>query len=81
MEKRAKVFFSGRSQAVRLPVELRFQGTEVAIRRDTVTGDVILSEPKNSWKDLLELVDAIPDEERADFLLDRDPSGPPERMF
>ena len=29
----AKVFMSGRSQAVRLPKELRFEGTEVIARR------------------------------------------------
>ena len=29
----AKVFWSGRSQAVRLPKEFRFDGAEVAIRR------------------------------------------------
>jgi len=30
---RAKIFWSGRSQAVRLPKEYRFEGTEVRIRR------------------------------------------------
>jgi antitoxin VapB len=29
----AKLFMSGRSQAVRLPKELRFEGTEVVARR------------------------------------------------
>ena len=29
----AKLFASGRSQAVRLPKEFRFEGTEVAIKR------------------------------------------------
>lgn len=29
----AKIFWSGRSQAVRLPKEYRFDGTEVRIRR------------------------------------------------
>jgi antitoxin VapB len=32
-EKRAKLFMNGRSQAVRLPKEFRFEGTEVRIRR------------------------------------------------
>jgi virulence-associated protein VagC len=30
----AKIFWSGRSQAVRLPKEYRFDGTEVTIRRE-----------------------------------------------
>jgi antitoxin VapB len=29
----AKLFFHGRSQAVRLPKEFRFEGTEVFVRR------------------------------------------------
>jgi antitoxin VapB len=40
----AKLFMNGRSQAVRLPAEFRFEGTEVDIRRDPETGDVILSQ-------------------------------------
>jgi antitoxin VapB len=40
----AKLFATGGSQAVRLPAEFRFDGTtEVYIRRDDATGDVILS--------------------------------------
>jgi antitoxin VapB len=39
----AKLFMNGRSQAVRLPKEFRFEGQEVAIRRDPVTGDVVLA--------------------------------------
>ena len=39
----AKLFRNGRSQAVRLPAEYRFQGSEVYVRRDPATGDVILS--------------------------------------
>jgi len=41
--KTAKLFTTGRSQAVRLPLEFRFNGREVFIRRDPSTGDVILS--------------------------------------
>jgi antitoxin VapB len=33
----------GRSQAVRLPRDMRFEGPEVYIRRDPASGDVILS--------------------------------------
>jgi antitoxin VapB len=40
--KRAKIFWSGRSQAVRLPKEFRFQGKEVRIRR---RGSAVILEP------------------------------------
>ena len=43
MTQTAKLFMNGRSQAVRLPAAFRFDGTEVFIRRDPLTGDVILS--------------------------------------
>jgi antitoxin VapB len=38
----AKLFKSGRSQAVRLPKEFRFEGTEVRIRRE---GARVILEP------------------------------------
>lgn len=48
---KAKVFMSGGSQAVRLPAEFRFETQEVDVRRDAISGDVILSRPKGTWKD------------------------------
>jgi antitoxin VapB len=42
--KTAKLFKNGRSQAVRLPKEFRFEGTEVEIWRDPETGKILLSE-------------------------------------
>jgi antitoxin VapB len=39
----AKLFKNGASQAVRLPAEFRFEGSEVYITRDDATGDVVLS--------------------------------------
>ena len=39
---RAKLFMNGRSQAVRLPKEFRFEGKEVGIRR---VADGVLLEP------------------------------------
>jgi antitoxin VapB len=43
----AKIFWSGRSQAVRLPKEYRFDGTEVRIRRQ---GNAVLLEPvEDQW--------------------------------
>ena len=41
MSQTAKLFRNGRSQAVRLPSEYRFEGSEVYVRRDPSTGDVI----------------------------------------
>lgn len=43
----AKLFENGRSQAVRLPKEYRFEGEEVAINK---IGDVVFLMPKdNQW--------------------------------
>ena len=39
---RAKIFWSGRSQAVRLPKDFRFSGEEVRIRRH---GNAVILEP------------------------------------
>ena len=52
----AKVFATGRSQAVRLPLEFRFDVAEVFIRRDPGTGDVVLSKKPSDWKGLMEVV-------------------------
>ena len=41
----AKLFENGRSQAVRLPKEYRFDGDEVAINK---IGDVVILMPKDS---------------------------------
>ena len=38
----AKLFNNGRSQAVRLPKEFRFEGREVSVRRE---GDAVILEP------------------------------------
>jgi len=38
----AKLFRNGRSQAVRLPREFRFEGAEVSVRRE---GDAVILEP------------------------------------
>ena len=56
----AKLFTNGGSQAVRLPAEFRFDGDEVYIRRDAVTGDVVLSSKPgwSTWQEFLALRDA-----------------------
>ena len=45
-KQRAKLFWTGRSQAVRLPKEFRFAGEAVFIRRD---GPRVILEPDNGW--------------------------------
>lgn len=50
---RAKIFWSGRSQAVRLPKDFRFPGDEVRIRRH---GSAVILEPLAddwAWLDLI----------------------------
>ena len=64
----AKVFTTGRSQAVRLPLEFRFDVAEVYIRHDPVTGDVVLSRKPNDWQGLL---DAVALNASEDLLIER----------
>jgi len=56
---KAKVFMSGRSQAVRIPAEYRFPVDEVYIRRDPKNGDVILSQGPTSLADIFAALDAL----------------------
>jgi len=76
MQPVAKLFATGGSQAVRLPAEFRFEGsTEVFIRRDEVTGDVILSTRSpvdwDAFVKLREQLGSLPD----DFLAERGQSS------
>jgi len=71
MPRTAKLFLNGRSQAVRLPAEYRFEGKEVYIRRDESTGDVILSPRPETWHDFIELVKSSSSQLPADFMDDR----------
>jgi antitoxin VapB len=80
MGQTAKIFTNGRSQAVRLPAEFRFDTKEVYIRKDPKTGDVILSKRPNNWDGFLKARDEadIPDdfltaEDRAQSPLPRSP--------
>lgn len=58
----AKIFWSGRSQAVRLPKDFRFQGDAVRIRRH---GSAVILEPlAEDWRWL----DAIADQLDEDFV-------------
>jgi len=80
--KTAKLFMNGRSQAVRLPKEFRFEGTEVEVRRDAATGNVLLSQPATqpikSWQEWFDLLDSlgIPDD-----IFEREVHMPTERDF
>jgi antitoxin VapB len=74
MPQTAKVFATGRSQAVRLPLEFRFDVPEVFIRHDAVTGDVVLSRKPNDWQGLLDAVALNADD---DLVLERPPSFDP----
>ena len=67
----AKVFATGRSQAVRLPLEFRFDVAEVFIRRDAGTGDVVLSKKPSDWQGLL---NAVALNAKDDLLIERRPT-------
>ena len=67
MEKRAKIFENGRSQAVRLPKEYRFDSDEVRINK---IGDVVLiTSLESKWNNFMEAVDNFSD----DFLAEGRP--------
>ena len=71
----AKLFPNGGSQAVRLPAEFRFpDATEIYIRRDESTGDVVLSTRSPAdWRSFMKLRDQL-DVLPADFLAEREQS-------
>jgi antitoxin VapB len=72
---KARLFWSGRSQAVRLPKEYRFEGDEVRIRRQ---GNAVVLEPiADDWAWL----DAVAGKMSDDFLPDgrEQPEMPPDR--
>jgi antitoxin VapB len=74
---KAKVFMNGRSQAVRIPAEYRFNSTEVFVAKDPVTGNLILSEKQPDWDEIFAALDAAGFAD--DFLGDRQKDFPPER--
>ncbi len=73
----AKLFMNGRSQAVRLPVNYRFDCDEVYIRKDPETGDVIISKKPGSWDDFFNMMKGV--EIAEDFMAERDNEIPQER--
>lgn len=60
----AKVFENGRSQAVRLPKEYRFNSDEVMVNK---IGDIVLLLPMtNKWESFMKAVDMFSDDFMAD---------------
>lgn len=70
MTSTAKIFTTGRSQAVRLPLEFRFDCSEVYIRRDPATGDVVLSRRPDAWDGFFALYQST--DVPADFMSEAD---------
>ncbi|MDR1563860.1 MAG: type II toxin-antitoxin system VapB family antitoxin [Oscillospiraceae bacterium] len=63
--KTAKLFTNGGSQAVRLPKDCRFEGTDVGVQR---LGKMVVIFPKDySWQDFIALEAVSEDFARADF--------------
>ncbi|MDE1146638.1 MAG: type II toxin-antitoxin system VapB family antitoxin [Azospirillaceae bacterium] len=64
----AKLFWSGRSQAVRLPKDFRFEGQEVRIRRH---GNAVILEPiADNWDWLADVIGPV-DEDFAKAAMER----------
>ncbi|MGA1875647.1 MAG: type II toxin-antitoxin system antitoxin VapB [bacterium] len=62
----AKVFKNGKSQAVRLPKEFKFQGDEVYIKR--IGRNVLLIPKDDPWESLINSLDQFSD----DFMAKRE---------
>ena len=60
MIKTAKLFQNGKSQAVRLPKEFRFEGTQVIIRK--IGAAVVLLPFHHPWSCLFESLDKFSDD-------------------
>ena len=77
MRHTAKLFMNGRSQAVRLPKDYRFDCDEVYIRKDPETDDIIISKKPGTWDDFFKLMETVDVPE--DFMAERDNEIPQER--
>jgi antitoxin VapB len=69
----AKLFKNGQSQAVRLPKEFRFEGTQVFIKR--VGNAVLLLPEQDSWQVLFDSLGLFSD----DFMVSREQPQQQER--
>jgi antitoxin VapB len=79
MRRTAKIFRNGRSQAIRLPAEFRFEENEVFIRQNPQTGDVVLSRRPDSWEAFFELADQA--RASGGFMAERDMRPPQKRKL
>ena len=77
--KRAKIFWSGRSQAVRLPKEFRFETEEVTIRREGNSVILELPETKSTKDDWAWLDDLTPFDDDFIAAVNEDPGEPTPR--
>lgn len=77
MEKTTKLFMNGKSQAVRLPSSFRFDGDEVKIRKNAITGAVTLSAKPKTWDGFIQAAHAANVSD--DFMSDRSDAPPQER--
>lgn len=66
----ARVFMSGSSQGVRLPMEFRFDCDQVVVRRQG--NSLVLTPLPKRWEGLVEEGEALPDELVAAVLDDSD---------
>ena len=59
----AKIFMNGRSQALRLPLDFRFDCQEVFVCKDKFTGHIIVSKKPGNWQDFFSLCaqSSVPD--------------------
>ena len=78
MGQTAKLFQNGKSQAVRLPLSYRFEGSEVSIRRDEQTGDVILSRKPESLAEFFAFARKLKADIPGDFLEEDERRTPPQ---
>ena len=67
----AKVFMTGRSQAVRIPKEFRMPGDSVYIKR-LGSGILLVPKTRDRWSGLFAALDEFP----RDFALDRNQNQP-----
>lgn len=79
----AKLLTTSEGQFVCLPIEFKFEGTTVFLRRDPETGNVILSHRPHTWDGLFALygeaevpADFMAAADRAQSAQDRDPFAP-----
>lgn len=70
----AKLFINGRSQAVRLPKDCQFSGSDVYVRK--FEGIVMLLPKKSPWASLFKSLDMFSD----DFLDERNQPRQPKRV-